>query len=117
MGNKYWCVKSYNFTLLTKMLSPSPNFKDGWCNLCGCRDGVLYCTKIPICRYEDGVLEEQDISCEECNFVTPRRSVCAGGQTFPTSCHATQCQGLAGGQQNQLCEVSLTFVGLTKINA
>ena len=76
------------------------------CNRCGCRNGVLQCTRLPECRGQreeggddndegrDRDRDMQDMMCDECMNM-PSRPVCArDGRTFPTMCHAMRCQGL-----------------------
>ena len=72
--------------------------QDEWCNRCGCRDGELYCTRLPSCRYNNtnsSLIPIEDMACEECNSMTPRSPVYAKDQTFPSACHAMRCNGIA----------------------
>ena len=59
------------------------------CNLCGCRNGELRCTRR---KCEERKLTDR---CQEC-LSAPQEQVCGiNGVTYPSGCVATYCAGLA----------------------
>lgn len=68
--------------------------------MCGCRNGVVTCTRVRDCRGEDDDAgsdsdrDSEDRQCDECMNM-PSGPMCAmrDGRTFPTRCHAMRCQG------------------------
>lgn len=109
-GIVLFCCVSYDFWL-----------QDEWCNRCGCRDGVLYCTRLPSCRYSDtesSSIPVEDRMCEECNSMTPRYPVYAKDQTFPSVCHAMRCNGIAASDISDVSCMSIKLnVGIELMHA
>lgn len=94
------------------------------CNRCGCRNGMLQCTRLPECRHEndnddggdDNDRDMQDRMCEECMSM-PHDPVCAlrDGRTFPTRCHAMRCQGFRADELEEgSCATRVSYTSCAK---